>query len=188
MAGSRSVDYSDPGTLSASDAARAIRESGFEGCWVFALAINDAGFVASDPNDSAARRIGDLLEIADGDPVMWVNGSMLEAGTLGHLQPAVMDWNDALLEACEAYPGMKVYDWDREVNPEWFTDDGVHYTPIGYGHRSRLVSSALIEAFPGDQPLPGSPAATGEEAAPTGETTSSEPADCLVGSSGGDAL
>ena len=110
---------------------------------------------------------GVSLEIADGEPVMWVNGSMLSTGPLGYLEPDVMDWNEALVEACQAYPGLRVYDWNSEVNPDWYTDDGIHYTPIGYGERARLIADGLIAAFPGDQELP---------------TATSEPAeDCLVG-------
>ena len=166
VAGSRSVEYSDPGTLGGSDAAQAIRDGGFKGCWIFALAINDSGFVNSG-DGTAAERIDTMLEIADGEPVMWVNGSMLSTGPLGYLEPDVMDWNEALVEACQAYPGLRVYDWNSEVNPDWYTDDGIHYTPIGYGERARLIADGLIAAFPGDQELP---------------TATSEPAeDCLVG-------
>lgn len=187
VAGSRSVDDSDPGTLSGKDAAQAIRDSGFRGCWIFSLAINDSGFVAADPADSAERRIGEMMAIADGEPVMWVNGSMLASGPLGYLRPEVMDWNETLLEICQAHPEMKVYDWDGEADPKWFSEDGIHYTPIGYGHRSRLIASALVNAFPSGEPLPGIGAtgptgATGTEETdeePTGEESEST-GDCLV--------
>jgi hypothetical protein len=153
VAGSRSVEYSDPGTLGGKDAAQAIRDAGFKGCWIFALAINDAGFVSSgDGTDT--ERIDTMMDIADGEPVMWVNGSMLDSGPLGYLKPDVLDWNAALVDACQTYPALRVYDWASEVNPDWYTDDGIHYSPIGYGERARLIADGLVAAFPGDQPLP----------------------------------
>ncbi|HNO97450.1 MAG TPA: acyltransferase family protein [Solirubrobacterales bacterium] len=167
IAGSRSVDASDPGTLSGLDAAQAIRDSGFKGCWVFALAVNDSGLVAADPSGSASSRIDQMLAVADGDPVLWVNGSIRESGTLGYMKPEIGDWNEALVETCQAHPEMRVYDWDEEVDPDWFEYDGVHYTPTGYSQRSRLTADALVAAFPGDQPLP-----SGQEAG--------DPESCLV--------
>ncbi len=38
------------------------------------------------------------------------------------------DWDEALLEACDRYPNMRIYDWAAEVKDEWFIDDGIHFT------------------------------------------------------------
>ena len=110
----------------------------------------------------------EMLAVADGDPVLWVNGSIRESGTLGYMKPEIGDWNEALVETCQAHPEMRVYDWDEEVDPDWFEYDGVHYTPTGYSQRSRLTADALVAAFPGDKPLP-----SGQEAG--------DPESCLVG-------
>lgn len=180
VAGSRSVFDSDPGTASGSDAAQAIRDGGFEGCWMFALGINDSGFIAASTEDSAVRRIGEMMRIADGDPVVWVNPSMLATGPLGYLRPTVLEWNEALVEMCQTHPEMRVYDWASEVDPNWYSDDGIHYSPIGYGQRSQLVASSLVAAFPSGRPLPGA----ADDAAIPGEESEEEPADCVVGTEG----
>jgi len=197
IAGSRSVFDSDPGTASGSDAAQAIRDSGFTGCWVFALGINDSGFVAADPNDSNERRIDTMMSIADGEPVMWVNAKMLQTGPLAYLHSDVEKWDQALVDACPRYPEMRIYDWADEARKEWFSEDGIHYGPDGYAERGRLIAAGLVSAFPSGTPIPepqsagaagatGTSGATGDAGTETGDpagTTGPAGAspNCLVG-------
>lgn len=134
-----------------------------------------------------------MMTVADGDPVMWVNGSMLAKSTLGYLRPHVMEWNETLVELCETHPGMRVFDWADIVKPAWYGGDGIHYSPEGYVERGRMIAAGLVSAFPGNQPLPGDTPETGatgdtgdeSDAAEDSETTTEEtgPAaepDCLV--------
>ena len=41
-------------------------------------------------------------------------------------------WDEALLQACRAYPNMRVFDWAAVVSSAWFIDDGIHYNTPGY--------------------------------------------------------
>ena len=57
-------------------------------------------------------------------------------------------WDEALLEACDRYPHMRIYDWAADVRDPWFIPDGIHFTSEGYAERGRLIADALLEAFP----------------------------------------
>jgi hypothetical protein len=78
--------------------------------------------------------------------VLWVNVKSLEGG--GPYANEYMElWNEALVDACEKYPNMRVYDWASDVRDDWFIEDGIHFTTPGYAARSRLIAQALGDAF-----------------------------------------
>ena len=47
----------------------------------------------------------------------------------------MQDWDKALLDACDRYPNMRIYDWASDVKDNWFIDDGIHFTSQGYAER-----------------------------------------------------
>ena len=63
------------------------------------------------------------------------------------------EWDEALLEACDRYPHMRIYDWASDVKDPWFIPDGIHFTSEGYAERGRLIADALLAAFPNSEPL-----------------------------------
>jgi lysophospholipase L1-like esterase len=71
----------------------------------------------------------------------------------------MLGWNQAVVQACQRYPKMRVYDWASEVQNDWFASDGIHFNTPGYKERAVRIAKALAHAFPKD---------------------ASSPADCLV--------
>jgi lysophospholipase L1-like esterase len=63
------------------------------------------------------------------------------------------DWDEALLDACDRWPDMRIYDWASDVKEPWFIPDGIHFTSEGYAARGRMIADALLEAFPNTGPL-----------------------------------
>src|SRR5207247_2409573 len=49
------------------------------------------------------------------------------------------------------YPNMKVFDWYDVVQPQWFRNDGIHYTVEGSAQRALLTAQALVAAYPATQ-------------------------------------
>ena len=114
---------------------------------MLALGTNEAANVAAGSNVGFDQRIDTMMEVADGDPVLWINvKSLLTDGP--YAEPNMERWNQALLDACDKYPNMRIYDWASDVKDNWFIDDGIHFTTPGYAARARLIASALLEAFP----------------------------------------
>ncbi len=60
----------------------------------------------------------------------------------------MLQWDRALLWACQTYPNMRVLNWAALAARPWFISDGIHYTSAGYVQRSALIAGALAEAFP----------------------------------------
>ena len=119
---------------------------------MLALGTNEAANVAAGSNYGFDQRIDRMMQVADGDPVLWINTKSLL--TDGPYAEANMEpWDQALLDACAKYPNMRIYDWASDVKDNWFIDDGLHYTTPGYAARARLIASALLEAFPASAPV-----------------------------------
>ena len=62
------------------------------------------------------------MSVAAGSPVLWVNVKSL-LGTGPYAGQNMRLWNEALVEACRAYPNLRVYDWAAVVRNEWFASD-----------------------------------------------------------------
>ncbi len=154
IVGANSIVETLPGDTNGYDAARAIAAGGFRGCWVIALGTNDTADVAIGSNVGRAARIREMMSVAHGEPVMWVNVISLVPG--GPYAEANMQlWNAALLQACARYPNMRIFNWAAQVEPRWFIDDGIHYTSAGYAARAHKIAVALARAFPATGPSPG---------------------------------
>jgi hypothetical protein len=65
-----------------------------------------------------------------------------------YAESGMLQWDQALLDGCQRYPNMRVFDWPYWAKPRWFIPDGIHYYSPGYVARSHLIARALAEAFP----------------------------------------
>ncbi|HEV7399797.1 MAG TPA: acyltransferase family protein [Solirubrobacterales bacterium] len=147
ISGARSIDETFEGEPNAYEAALAWRGEGFRGCWVFALGTNDAADVFVGGSVDDRERIERMMSAAGNEPVLWVNvKSLVPSGP--YAESNMLEWDEALLEACPEYPNMRVYDWASDVKDSWFIDDGIHFTTPGYRARAHLIADALAAAFP----------------------------------------
>jgi peptidoglycan/LPS O-acetylase OafA/YrhL len=152
ISGARSIYETYEGAPNAEDVALSWKDQGFAGCWVLALGTNEAANVAAGSNIGYDERIETMMDAVEGDPVLWVNVRTL--GAAGpYAETNMAAWNRALLAACDTYPNMRIYDWASDVRDDWFVEDGIHFTTPGYAARSRLIASALLEAFPANAPV-----------------------------------
>ena len=68
-----------------------------------------------------------MMSVIGDQPVLWVNvRSLLTSGP--YAEANMRAWNEALLEACDRYPNMRIYDWATDVKDPWFIADGIHFT------------------------------------------------------------
>jgi hypothetical protein len=149
ISGARSIVERYQDEPNAYEVARKWKERGFDGCWVLALGTNEAANVAAGSTIGFDERIAEMMHVADGAPVLWVNVKSIVSG--GPYSATSMEaWDDALLKACDKYPNMRVYDWASDVRDSWFIDDGIHFTSQGYAQRARRIAAALARAFPAD--------------------------------------
>jgi len=147
IVGARSVVETLPGTTNGEEAAQNLTRHGFHGCWVIALGTNDTADVAVGSNVTLAARITEMMQLTQGDPVMWVNViSLLSSGP--YAEANMQKWNDALAQACTRYPNMRVFNWAALAARSWFIPDGIHYTSAGYYERSLYFADGLAMAFP----------------------------------------
>jgi hypothetical protein len=147
VSGARSIYERFEGQPNAEEVAQSWKDQGFDGCWVLALGTNEAANVAAGSTITYDERIDRMMNVAAGDPVLWVNVRTIESS--GPYAEANMEaWDKALVKACSRYPNMRIYDWASDVKDPWFIDDGIHFTTPGYQARSRFIADALLEAFP----------------------------------------
>ena len=93
--GGRSMVEEMPGQINGYDTARTMVSEGFRGCWVIALGTNDTANVSVGSNVGRMARIEELMSVAHGAPVMWVNVKTLDPS--GPWSEANMRlWNDTL--------------------------------------------------------------------------------------------
>ena len=152
VSGARSIYENFEGLPNAQEVAEAWKGEGFEGCWVIAMGTNEAANVAAGSTFTYEDRIDSMMSTIGEAPVMWVNAKSLV--TNGPYSASNMeDWDEAILEACDRYPYMRIYDWASDVKDVWFIPDGIHFTTPGYAARGRLIADALLEAFPNSKPL-----------------------------------
>jgi lysophospholipase L1-like esterase len=114
---------------------------------VVALGTNDTANVSAGSGVGRMARIQELMSVAHGAPVMWVNVKTVDPS--GPWSEANMQaWNDTLLRACQQYPNLRIFDWASVAQDGWFISDGIHYTSAGYAARAYLMARALARAFP----------------------------------------
>jgi hypothetical protein len=147
--GGRSVVETLPGQLNGYDAARAMAGQASPACWVFALGTNDAADIAVGSAVAQMGRIQEMMSVAAGRPVLWVNVKTLVPG--GPYSEANMQlWNATLNQACARYPNLRIFDWASVAQNGWFSSNGggIHYTSAGYAARAQMIAQALARAFP----------------------------------------
>ena len=135
------------------EAVQAQKRTGYSGCWVIALGMNDAATIDAGGTPVGADARIDLImkEIGD-DPVLWVTNITQAWASLPHYENANMaTFNAALLEATRRHPSLRLYDWAAEAqpHPEWFLpDDANHTNGRGSQAKAKGVARALAVAFP----------------------------------------
>jgi len=144
--GGRSIVEVLPGQVNGDNVARAWRREGYRGCWVFALGTNDTANVSVGSAVGRMGRIEEMMSVAHGEPVLWVNVRTLDASG-SWAEGNMLLWNAALREACAKYPNMRIFDWASVASPAWFISDGIHYTSAGYAARAQAIADALARAF-----------------------------------------
>ena len=145
--GARSVVERYKGEPNAHDALLSALEAGFDGCVVIAMGLNEAANVAVGGQASLADRIALMQNLAGNRPTLWLTVETLRtSGPWANTEMTKM--NAALLEACRAYPNMRVYDWAAEAPDSWFGSDRIHFTPEGDKERAHRIADALAVAFP----------------------------------------
>jgi hypothetical protein len=152
--GARSIVERYKGQPNAQDATAKRIDTGYDGCWVFALGTNETANVAVGSSVGLDRRIDLVMKEIHGQPAMWLTVRTLRtSGPWAEKQ--MQKWNTALAAACTRYPNMRVYDWAAQVKNGWFSSDGIHFTTPGYRARAKLTAEALATAFPADGQSPG---------------------------------
>ena len=152
VSGARSIYENFEGLPNAQEVAEAWKNEGFKGCWVLAMGTNEAANVAAGSSFTYDDRIDSMMATIGDEPVIWVNvKSTVDGGP--YSASNMEDWDKALLEGCDRYPHMRIYDWAGDVKEPWFIPDGIHFTSEGYAARGRLIANALLKAFPNSQPL-----------------------------------
>jgi hypothetical protein len=153
--GARSIIERWHNQPNAQDAVLAQKRAGFDGCWLIAMGTNEAANQAAGSTIGSKDRIDLLMsEIGKGQPVLWFTVKTLVRD--GYYDDQNMQgFNDALINACNRYPNLRVFDWRSEAKNKWFISDGIHYTSHGYRKRAHRIARALAQAFPaGQDPTP----------------------------------
>jgi hypothetical protein len=145
--GGRSIVEELPGQVNGYNVARAWWNAGYRGCWVFALGTNDAANVSVGSAVGMMARIQEMMSVAHGEPVMWVNTvTQLSSGPWS--EAIEQAWDDTLVRALAQYPNMRIFDWAAVAQPSWFLPDGIHYNSVGCAARAQAIADALARAFP----------------------------------------
>ncbi len=145
--GGRSIVEELPGQRNGYQVASAWRARGYQGCWVFALGTNDAANVAAGSTVGMMARIDQMMAVAHGEPVMWVNTrTLLSSGPYASANERA--WDKTLVRALAKYPNMRIFDWSGVARPAWFEPDGIHYNSLGCVIRAKAIADALAMAFP----------------------------------------
>ena len=148
VSGARSIEERYEGEPNAQEVAEVAKLEGFEGCWVLALGTNEAANVAAGSTVTERERIDKMMAIVGDEPVLWVNVRTLPSAAEFYAEEGMKKWDEELVNACAAYPNMRVYNWAGDVKDEWFIEDGIHFTSPGYAARAQLIAQALAHAFP----------------------------------------
>lgn len=145
--GARSIVERVDGQQNAHDVALGVRENGYHGCWVLMIGTNDAANIAAGSNVLAEERIRRMLDVIGGDPVLWVD-AVSQRTEDAFRNASMLAWNQELYRVTADYPNVRVFRWYDVVRPEWFRNDGLHYTVEGSAQRAALTAQALVAAFP----------------------------------------
>ncbi len=143
----RSIVEALPGQVNGYNVAAAWRAAGFRGCWVIALGTNDSANIATGSAVGATARINEMMSVAHGQPVLWVNAAtLLSSGPWANANE--QSWDNALLKAARRYPNLRILNWSAIAKPGWFLPDGIHYNSLGCAMRAQAIADGLARAFP----------------------------------------
>ena len=145
--GGRSIVEEMPGQVNGYKVASAWRSQGYRGCWVFALGTNDTANVAAGSAIGMTARIDQMMAVAHGEPVLWVNTrTLLSSGPWASSNERA--WDESLVRVLAKYPNMRIFNWSAVARPSWFLTDGIHYNSFGCAMRAKAIADALARAFP----------------------------------------
>ena len=154
ISGARSIVETFDGQPNAQSVAQDHVSSGYKGCWIVAMGLNDVDNQNTGGNVGYAQRISRMMSIIGHQPVLWVDAiTLLSNGPYN--EGDMQKWNAVLLAACKQYPTLRVYDWAARAKRKWFIPDGIHYYTPGYVAKTHLTAQALATAFPANSsPVP----------------------------------
>jgi hypothetical protein len=145
--GGRSIVEALPGQVNGYNVAQAWWNQGYRGCWVFALGTNDTANVSVGSAVGLTGRIDEMMSVAHGEPVLWVNTvTELSGGPWSEANEQL--WDAALVSTLARYPNMRILNWAAVAQPDWFLPDGIHYSPVGCAARAQAIAQGLARAFP----------------------------------------
>jgi hypothetical protein len=145
--GARSIIETLPGQQNAADVAAGVTANGYDGCWVLMVGTNDAANIAAGASIDAETRIRNMMTIIGDDPVLWVD-TITRRTDDEYRNASMLEWNQVLYSVVAEYPNARVFRWYDVVRPEWFRNDGIHYTVEGSARRAEFTAQALVEFFP----------------------------------------
>ena len=155
ISGARSIIETWHGFANAYTVASQLASTGWHGCWVVDMGVNDAADIAVGSNIGAAQRIERMMSVIGGQPAMWIAvKSLLSSGPYSNSN--MQAWNAALLQACRAHPNMRVLNWNAQALPAYYISDGVHYNSPGSVVLAAALAKGLAVGFPKQGPPPAS--------------------------------
>ena len=154
VSGARSIVETFENFPNAATVARGDIQGGYHGCWIMAMGTNDTADIAAGSTVGMNARIHEIMSIVRGQPVMWINVLTIAGSPEYYGESGMAKWDRTLLAACRRYPNMRVLDWAALAQHKWFIPDGVHYTTLGYEHRTKIIAHGLVRAFPLNRPAP----------------------------------
>jgi hypothetical protein len=152
VSGARSIVETFEGIPNGATVAQSYVDHGFRGCWILALGTNDSADLNAGSNVGLTDRIHQMMSIIGNQPVLWINVLTIDGSPEYYEESGMHHWDQDLLAACRRYPSMRVMNWAALAKHQWFIPDGVHYTTVGYEHRTKLIAHALVKAFPRGRP------------------------------------
>ncbi len=153
ISGARSIVETYEGQPNAYTVAQEIIASGYKGCWVIAMGVNDAADIAVGSRVSAPQRIERMMSVIGSQPVMWVAVKSLVASG-PYAESNMQSWNAALLQSCASHPNMRVLNWAALAQPSYYIPDGIHYNSPGSAVLAAAFATGLVNAFPASGPAP----------------------------------
>ena len=146
--GGRSIVEELPGQVNGYKVASAWQSQGYRGCWVFALGTNDAANVAAGSTIGLMARIDQMMAVAHGQPVMWVNtrhaADQRTVGQLRTSRPGTRRWSRRWpsTRTCGSSTGR------RSRSRAGSCPTAIHYNSPGCAIRAKAIADALARAFP----------------------------------------
>ncbi len=130
ISGARSIVEVLPGQINGYQIARSLVRNGYHGCWVFALGTNDTANVSIGSTVSRAARIKEMMSVAHGEPVMWVNLRSLVSGG-PYAESNMQLWNPPCAKPAPATRTCGSSTGPSVVHDSWYISDGIHFTSRG---------------------------------------------------------